>query len=149
MSKKRDANAPAWEFLTPRYLTKEGKQVIAADPNLDPSTMEALSVSEEGLNQQPKWYFDDITDGSDVGFATLALCIDDKPDSSMAELVAVYAKLRHLSFYETACKLVELRDKGELYRYSHAARAYVPWEPRIADVSKANVERPPAKRLSP
>ena len=146
MPNPRNSNVPLWEKLNPKFLTTEGKYAVTADPNLDVKTMKSLSKSEASLTKPAKWYFDDVTDGSDVGFAALSLCIDDKPDANMAEIVAIYAKLRHVSFYETACKLCELRAAGSLCRYSHALKSYIPWEPRVELVSKEYAERPPAKR---
>lgn len=136
MSKRKDPSSPLWEQLSKKLLSREGMDLVDADPNLTARTILALQKTEQSIldesckNGGYKWYFSLNEDGSDTSAALLASCINDNPLACMAELVARYASLRNMPFYTVAAKLCQLRDNGCLYRLNdRPPYTYIPWFP--------------------
>lgn len=139
-----------WEKLDDRILSKEGKALVTADPNLTPVTLnrlfqlqggkltdictffgEAPPASEEG-EKEPKTAREAKLEKSDVGLAMLSCCIKDNLDATWAEICARYAATRRLPFLEIAIKLKELDKTHELRYYDDESKEPVIWHPKRA-----------------
>lgn len=123
VSARKSPDAPKWEQLSVKLLSNKGKALVSEDPNLNELTLAALKETEEELVERAggcthRFYLDANEDGSNISATLIASCINDNVYACMAELVARYAELRRMTFYETACKLCQLRDAGSLYRLS-------------------------------
>lgn len=136
--------ATEWEKLPTSLLTRYGKVVVSKDPNLSPETMKILSDTECRLVSDSPFFFNNDDSGSDIGFSSIAGLTAENPFACMAELVAIYCSLRHVSFYETATVLIRLKDQDQLYTidFNHIDNGFYVWTPSIVKAEQTTSTRP-------
>lgn len=138
------AGANVWMKLRADLLSKEGKEIVSADPDLSEETIRALlALLPEDRPKYEFYFYDD--DEFDTGLTLVSSCIKDNLDASMAELVARYADMRRVPFAIAAEALNKLRKtKGLTYfkKIDDTRYTKVKWEPK----SMVQYEKPPAKR---
>ena len=77
----------SWLNLSASLLSKEGKAIVTSDPDIQRGTIEALQALEPTNMDEYPFYFSDDEKESDIGMATLSMCIRENPYATMAELV--------------------------------------------------------------
>ena len=99
----------SWLNLSGSLLTKEGKAIVTSDPDIQRGTIEALQALEPTNMDEYPFYFSDDEKESDIGMATLSMCIRENPYATMAELVARYSDARNVPYAHVATVLNEIR----------------------------------------
>ena len=80
--------ANSWLNLPNSLLSAEGKRLVTDDPDLSAQTIEMLRKLEPTEAERfGSYYFSEEGNTSDIGLATLSMCIRDNPSATMAELV--------------------------------------------------------------
>lgn len=148
-----EVGANSWLNLPNTILSAQGKELVTRDSDLTDATLNALRALEPTSPDQfgPYFFSDDDNDkSSDIGMATLSMCIRENLHATMAEIVARYADLRRIPYAHVATVLTEMRRTTGFTmfvrnRTDNTFQA-VPWSPEVipADMSML----PPKKRKS-
>ena len=141
--------ANSWLNLPNSLLSAEGKRLVTEDPDLSAQTIEMLRKLEPTEAERfGSYYFSEEGNTSDIGLATLSMCIRDNPSATMAELVARYADLRNIPFAHVATVLSHVRYSTGFVRYVHdridGTHRQIPWAP--AEIPKTVTLLPPPKK---
>ncbi len=141
-SKKRYKGSETWLRMPNSLLSKEAKMIISNDPNLSDTTMQALSLLQNGEIKRIPFYFgkEDFGEESDVGCALLSSCIKDEMRASWAEIIARYAALRKKPFVDMAFGLKEYHRKYGMFYFSKE-HTPISWSPMIVRVSPVTVSK--------
>ena len=133
----------SWLNLSTSLLSKEGKAIVTSDPDIQCGTIAALQALEPTNMDEYPFYFSDDEKESDIGMATLSMCIRENPYATMAELVARYSDARNVPYAHVATVLNEIRRSTGFTMY---LRQYIPGS--SVDPGKSPVKydtAPPAK----
>lgn len=141
--------AASWLNLPPSILSKEGKELVTQDPNLSPDTIQELKELERTDLSDYTFYFSDKEKKSDIGLATLSMCISENPYATMAEIVARYADTRNIPYAHAAFVLDAIRRLTgfTLYERNKQDNTFkaVKWMP-AAVPNEVSILPPPKRR---
>lgn len=135
--------------LMKSLLTREGSAIINMDPELSPSTIEKLKISEvsildfqKHLKMREKWeailqesnnqkiiemFFG--KDNTGAGFTVISMLIKENREQNMAELAATYSRVYMCPYVVVAVALTALyRQRG--FYYIAEDKKKVKWEPK-------------------
>ena len=137
----------AYMDLSDSILSKEGKKIVAKDPNLSDDTLKKLLALQGGNLKDVQFNFGlpNWGEANDAGCALLSCCIKDNYNSTWAELVGRYADMRRKPFLEIALGLKQYHAQYGLAYYNNS-HELVPWEPYILkdlDEDELNSAMPP------
>ena len=120
----------AYLKLKNSILSPEGKDIVAADPDLSPVTLNKLIALQKGNLKEIQFYFGQQQYGGniDVGCALLSICIKENIMATWAELVGRYADARNQPFLEIALGLKEYDRQYGLFYYNKE-QIPTPWAP--------------------
>lgn len=139
----------SWLNLPNSLLSSKGKSLVTADPDLGDETLQMLrDLEKTPYEKYCPFYFSDEEKSSDIGMATLSMCIQENQYATMAELVARYADLRNVPYAHVAIYLSEVRKKTGFImfvrkRTDNTFQA-VPWSPTVIPSFASML--PPPKR---
>lgn len=140
--------AASWMNLPPSILSQKGKDLVTRDPDLSAETIQSLCELEKtGLEEFP-FYFSSDEKSSDIGMATLSMCIRENTFATMAEVVARYADMRNIPYAHAAFVLNAIRRRYgfTVYLRNRTDNTYraMRWEP--AELPERVSVLPPPKR---
>lgn len=138
----------SWLNLSTNLLSKEGKTLVTADPDIQRGTLAALQELEKTDIDDYPFYFSEDEKDSDIGMATLSMCIRENPYATMAELVARYSDARNVPYAHVATVLTDIRRNTgfTMYLRNRGDNTFqaVAWSP--AKVPNNMTLLPPPKR---
>lgn len=149
-----------WKFKTKSRITKKGKQIVRADPNVGKDSLKRLMMSEEqylstgkGLKltsrTKQEIYRDEFLSNNETGLAHLAQCIRDNPEQCKADLISTYSEDRNIPFIIGALYLDALLENDSLYSFelkSNLGYVRVQWEPTVF-YTNMRLTKPPRKKM--
>lgn len=148
-----------WKFKTKSGITKKGKEIVRADPNIEKETLEKLKVTEEKYLKTAKGsrlssrtkqeiYNEEFLAFHELGLTHLAQCIRENPEQCKADLISAYSEDRSIPFILGAIYLDALLANDKLYSYelrSKQGYVRVQWEP-VVFYTALKRTKPPKKK---
>lgn len=138
----------SWLNLSGSLLSQKGKAIVTSDPDIQRGTLAALQELEPTSLSDYPFYFSDDEKESDIGMATLSMCIRENPYATMAELVARYSDARNVPYAHVAAVLSDIRRSTgfTMYLRNRGDNTFqaTPWVP--AKVPSNMTLLPPPKR---